>query len=308
MFKPNWQMDMISRFRDNVVLLDEVRDVLLYYAREGRDTYLPTIASDIGYAQSPIVLDIRDRVRRFVAKLTDSGALELSRNDHSDDTKYARLTEYGTAICHDGSFRHLVFGPRFTLETSRHAMVLLTANDAAESGTAVHLGEGRFLTCAHCVASGSFRLIDVDHPEESYAATISETDVDADLSTVTCSDLSYLPAVTIANTGAPLLSRVLVLHFPNVPALLRALIATPGEINGRVGNFLRKGNEDMLISARTAPGSSGGGVFSEEGKLCGIVLGSGAKVDSTGAKPDESTWAAEPFYHVIPADQFEAVL
>jgi len=305
--QPGWFERQCALLKDDRRLLRELRDAILTYCREWGQFWMVEMPRELAYYDANLQVEIRDRVWRMLRKLEASGCLQMSHIDKSDDTQYRQLTPLGSYLLQGDGFEHVVLGPAFTLQTKRPAMRLVVLDDGGESGTAVHAGGGSYLTCAHCVPEGKrAHLIDVRDPDVVVSAKVLRRDDVVDVARVEGDEADT--SVTLAASPPETLDPVLILHFPNVPALERALISTTGEVNGRAANILRRGYEDLLVSAKTAPGSSGGALINGYGELAGIVVGSGASVSSTGASPDEATWRGEPFYHAIPIDQIRSAL
>lgn len=284
-------------------LVDEVGKYVLHYANNRQSFYAPHAAKEIAF-HSPVELAIRSRVALILRKMEELGLIGLCSSDMSDSTNYREATVDGKLALGDGSYRHLLLGFPFTLRQLKSAVHLIVHELEESSGTCLHLGNGHFLTCAHCVSGGgSTAIVDVSQPESKHEFEVVSTSDELDLALLICQSFVPTAKFKIRPVGPELLENVLVLHFPNVPTLQRTLVATTGEINGRAENYLKGGHEEVLISARTAPGSSGGAVVGSGGFLVGIVRGSGAEVGNTGSSSDEGTWRAEPFYHAIPSDQ-----
>lgn len=225
---------------------------------------------------------------------------------------YRVMSAYGKEVLSDGSYRNIILGPTYTLDKRSEAVVFMeSTNSKGDVGgsTAVYLGNGQYLTCAHCVDGMTDCCIvefaqgqDIKHP-----ISIVKSDSDRDLALIK-STYTVQTSLAVSPSDANTLDPVLVLHYPRVSQRLRTLVATTGEINAVVRDYYSR--QYLMISARTAPGSSGGAVLDDRGRLVGIVVELAFDATSTDMSPGSGNGGTiwEPFYHAVPPADIRAFL
>jgi len=132
------------------------------------------------------------------------------------------------------------------------------------SGSAVVIGPGKLLTNCHVLAKA--KRVTVAQEKTSFPAKLQHIDVERDLCQLAASELTA-PAVAIGDSDRVAVGqRVYTLGNPKG----LALTLSDGLVSG-----LRKvdGSTSKIIqtSAPVSPGSSGGGLFDEQGRLVGIT-------------------------------------
>jgi S1-C subfamily serine protease len=147
------------------------------------------------------------------------------------------------------------------------SVVMIRAYDA--KGTNINLGRGVVVdkdlvaTNYHVIQDTS--KIQVIYKEKQYLATVQYADPDRDICTLNVNDINA-PAVIKGNTNSLKVGmRVYAIKAPQSLALAplsEGIILGVRKVDD--GNFLQ-------ISNLVLPGSSGGGLFNEEGQLIGIT-------------------------------------
>lgn len=301
------QNALVVRLSSDIALLDEMVLIMnLAMKHLNHHFYAPSLSSEIAFMDPVVTSTISPRVARFLSKFQLIGAVD---SVDSDNFKFQVLNSYGQNLCNSTDYRHAIFGPKFTLEAFRSAVSLLVVGENLESGSTVHIGNGQFLTCAHCVKNEyeGLAIHYQDLTTRTSDVKVLHQDTSVDVAVLVAPELAWCPSVPLAST-VTVLDSVMALHYPNAPSIERALISTTGEVVGRSLNFLRGKLDDCLTSARTAPGSSGGAIINDHGRLAGLIVGSGSSVESTDANADSGLLIQEPFYHFIPVEQIRDVL
>lgn len=252
---------------------------------------------------------IIDRVRRYSDLLEELGLVGQSPRDAHRSSPYRVLTHDGWQAYEDKSYRHLLLGPKYTLGQKRFAVFMLTVKNSlsdTEPGSACHVGHGVFVTCKHCVEGKTeIKLVlapdgDTLFEESADVLSVSPT---ADVAVLLAPrDMGPDFAVMPAPRPALFLDPVLVMHYPSVAFRHPCLMATSGEVNAITTAYT---SETLLaISARTAPGSSGGAVLNRAGHMAGLVTEMTGTASSTGGGVD----ASGAFYFAVPAHEVRKAL
>lgn len=300
--------ELIQRFRSDEELLDAL---FAHYhdippARSG--VYRPSVAADIVDGITHVELAIRSRVARFQNLMERDGLTEWPPTDHNPQTEYRVLSPLGREVYLDGTYRDLILGQYYTYRTKSKAVVFIESADkrgTVGGGTAIRITDDWFLTCAHCLPDGASRhLVEFGKEEtKNHALADPVTDSDKDLAVFRCPGFPGSVTLSVAPTRADVLEPVLVLHYPDVPQRHRCLVATSGEINAVLPNYQRD-RDFLMISTRTAPGSSGGAVLDRRGRLVGVAAELVFDAESTDPS-DEATAEARvagSFFQAIPSD------
>lgn len=252
---------------------------------------------------------IIDRVRKLTRRLEELGLIGQAPKDSHRNSPYRVLTHEGWLAYEDKSYRHLLLGATYTLGQKRFAVWMLTVKSKEgdeEPGSACHVGHGVFVTCGHCVREKSdIKLVLAPEGNELMVEPAellhisSTTDV-----AVLRSKRDMGPDFSVAPTIRPaaVLDPVLVLHYPSVAFRHPCLMATSGEVNAITKAYT---SETLLaISAKTAPGSSGGALLNMAGQLGGLVTELTGRADSTNGRVD----ASKLFYFAVPAHEVRRTL
>lgn len=155
-------------------------------------------------------------------------------------------------------------------------------------GTAYYIGEGQFVTAAHCITGfDRFNVLLHDEtrlPITKVAFAKGQDLVQYDLAIIfTDAQISY-PALWLADPE--ILDNVLTMGYPPVPCFDLIKVAETASVGtiisggqkSVVGQVVAPGNSYMspldyfLINARVKGGNSGGPVINEEGKVIGTIV------------------------------------
>ncbi|VWM08972.1 S1C family serine protease [Burkholderia lata] len=142
-------------------------------------------------------------------------------------------------------------------------VVVVTPN-GKKIGSAVVIGDEKVVTNCHVLSDGVAAAI--VHGNMSYGARLIEPDAERDLCVLSVEGL-HLPGAQVA----PLLSLKIGQH---VYAIGSPFARENTMSDGLISGFVRdpdRGVTSIQISAPISPGSSGGGLFDERGRLIGIT-------------------------------------
>lgn len=155
-------------------------------------------------------------------------------------------------------------------------------------GTAYYIGEGRFVTAAHCITGfEKFNVLlhnDTRLSITKIAFAKSQNLVQYDLAVIYTDALITYPTLWLGEPNV--LDNVLIMGYPPVPCFNLIQVAETASVgtiikDGQksvVGQVVAPGNSYMspldyfLINARVKGGNSGGPVINEEGKVIGTIV------------------------------------
>jgi S1-C subfamily serine protease len=149
----------------------------------------------------------------------------------------------------------------------KFAVVQIESSAGTGSGTVVRLGRGApayVLTCAHVV--GDDGEVTIRWPGgAAHTGTVVETDADADLAAVTSAAAGRSHWVAVADDVPPPGARVWKVGYPLGVGPRTGEADCEGDLNSRPPRF--------GTGVPVAVGDSGGGVFTADGLLCGVITG-----------------------------------
>lgn len=149
-----------------------------------------------------------------------------------------------------------------------------SVNDAGD-GSGVVIGEGRILTCAHCVAGATYIRIRKHSEDSLYKGTVEFIDHDCDLALVKVADPAFMKDVTPMRLGATPSEQAHVFAV-GYPLGGQGMSFTEGVISRVEDRQYSHSIRPLLaiqVDAAINPGNSGGPVLdSESGLICGIAF------------------------------------
>lgn len=150
------------------------------------------------------------------------------------------------------------------------------------SGTCIHNDGTRayIVTCKHVVPrNGSITVIFPGTTGSHYQGALVAADPNADLSLVVIRHEAGMPQAMFADADAQRGTRTWLVGYPGGNG--------PRDLFGAVIGYSTSGAaKNMNISQRSMSGDSGGGIFTEDGKLCGVLWG-GNGIDGTAVDTSE---------------------
>lgn len=153
------------------------------------------------------------------------------------------------------------------------ASVRLNFANGAGTCSATHLGAGRYLTAAHCLGHGDIKIV-TDKGATASAEVLWGSKL-YDLALLRASGLKPRSAAIdcqLAKPGSAVTAEgnPLGMAFLRTPGVIVSGLQTDDiEVDGD-----KVWPERIVADITVAPGSSGGGLFNEAGKLVGVVVGS----------------------------------
>ena len=128
-------------------------------------------------------------------------------------------------------------------------------------GSGVVLASNVIATNCHVIEDAS--KVRVVHQRKEYAATLRHSDWERDVCSLTVTNIKALPVSIGSTSGLKIGARVYAIGAPKglELTLSEGIISSLRQVEG--GHYLQ-------ISAPISPGSSGGGLFDEEGRLIGL--------------------------------------
>lgn len=165
---------------------------------------------------------------------------------------------------------------KIEVETAKSLIECPWANRTGGSaGSGVVIGDGRILTCAHCVTDASFIVVRKHNEDTLYHATALFIDNDADLALVQVEDPIFMKDITPMEIGETphVQDDVLAIGYP----IGGSDISYTRGIVSRIEDILyEQGISKLLavqVDAAINPGNSGGPVLQmEDGKIAGIAF------------------------------------
>ena len=143
------------------------------------------------------------------------------------------------------------------------------------TGTGVVIGNGRILTCAHCVADASYIRIRKQNEDALYHASVLFEDDDADLALVGVDDPKFMADITPMEIGETphVQDDVLAVGYPiggEDISFTRGIVSRIEDIRYSHGWTVLLG---IQVDAAINPGNSGGPVLDlKSGKIAGIAF------------------------------------
>ena len=143
------------------------------------------------------------------------------------------------------------------------------------TGSGVVIGNGRILTCAHCVADAIYIRIRKQNEDALYHATVLFTDNDADLALVSVDDPKFMSDITPMEIGETphVQDDVLAVGYPiggEDISFTRGIVSRIEDIRYSHGWTVLLG---IQVDAAINPGNSGGPVLDiKSGKIAGIAF------------------------------------
>ena len=202
----------------------------------------------------------------------------------TNPNQFLRELDYGT---YDFKYRGLTL----VYEHFKDSIVPITGithKGKEDLGTAYYIGEGQFVTAAHCITGfDRFNVLLHDEtrlPITKVAFAKGQDLVHYDLAIIfTDAQISY-PALWLADPE--ILDNVLTMGYPPVPCFDLIKVAETASVGtiisggqkSVVGQVVAPGNSYMspldyfLINSRVKGGNSGGPVINEEGKVIGTIV------------------------------------
>ena len=148
-------------------------------------------------------------------------------------------------------------------------------NDGGGTGSGVVIGDGRILTCAHCVADASYIRIRKQNEDSLYHASVLFVDNDSDLALVKVDDPKFMADVTPMEIGETphVQDDVLAVGYPmggDDISYTRGIVSRIEDIQYSHGWTILLG---IQVDAAINPGNSGGPVLDmKSGKIAGIAF------------------------------------
>lgn len=143
------------------------------------------------------------------------------------------------------------------------------------SGSGVVVGDGRILTCAHCVSDATFIRIRKNNDDAIYHAVTEFEDTDRDLALLRVEDPSFMERVVPMEIGEtpPVQSEVVAVGFPKGGRLIsftKGIVSRIEDIRYEHGHTVQLAAQ---VDAAINPGNSGGPVLDmDTGKIAGIAF------------------------------------
>ena len=152
------------------------------------------------------------------------------------------------------------------------ASVRLSIASGAGVCSATHIGAGRFLTAAHCTGSGDIEV--VTENGTTAAAEVLWSAKPYDLALLRADGLRLRSAQIDCHLAKPgsavtAVGNPLGMSFIRTPGLIVSGLQTDEVLIG--GEKVWR--ERFIADVTVAPGSSGGGLFNDIGRLVGVVVG-----------------------------------
>lgn len=147
--------------------------------------------------------------------------------------------------------------------------------DGGCTGSGVVIGDGRILTCAHCVVDASYIRIRKQNEDMLYHASVLFVDNDADLALVKVDDPAFMADITPLEIGDTphVQDDVLAVGYPmggEDISYTRGIVSRIEDIQYAHGWTVLLG---IQVDAAINPGNSGGPVFDmNSGKIAGIAF------------------------------------
>ena len=148
-------------------------------------------------------------------------------------------------------------------------------NNSGGSGSGVVIGDGKILTCAHCVAGASFIRVRKQNEDTFYHAEVLFVDNDADLALIKVEDAKFMSDITPMEVGeTPLVQDdVLAIGYPmggEDISYTRGIVSRIEDIQYSFGWTMLLG---IQVDAAINLGNSGGPVLDmNSGKIAGIAF------------------------------------
>ena len=167
------------------------------------------------------------------------------------------------------------------------------------TGSGVVIGNGRILTCAHCIVDASYIRVRKQNEDTLYHATVLFVDDDADLALVHVEAPTFMADITPLEIGETpcVQDEVLAVGYPiggNDISYTRGIVSRIEDIEYSHGLTTLLG---VQVDAAINPGNSGGPVFDmRSGRIAGIAF--------QGKKKKES----EALGYIIPPDMIRHFL
>ena len=158
-------------------------------------------------------------------------------------------------------------------------------DEGASCGSGVVIGDGRILTCAHCVTDATFIRIRKSDEEAIYQGRIKFISHSCDLAIVEVVDPKFMQRITPCAIGdtPPMQTQVLAVGFPlggDGISYTRGIVSRVEEIEYR--HSLRD-HLAIQVDAAINPGNSGGPVFNmNDGRIAGIAFQGNKEGESLG--------------------------
>lgn len=147
-------------------------------------------------------------------------------------------------------------------------------NDGGD-GSGVVIGNGRILTCAHCVTDATYIRIRKNSEESIYKGTVEFIDNDCDLALVKVVDPAFMRDITPMQIGVTPVeqARVLAVGYPLGGLGVAFTEGVVSRIEDREYAHSLMSLLAIQVDAAINPGNSGGPVLEmESGRICGIAF------------------------------------
>ena len=142
-------------------------------------------------------------------------------------------------------------------------------------GSGVVIGNGRILTCAHCVTDATYIRIRKNSEDSIYKGAVEFIDNDCDLALVKVPDPVFMRDITPMQIGVTPVeqARVLAVGYPLGGRGVAFTEGVVSRIEDRQYTHSLKSLLTVQVDAAINPGNSGGPVLDmESGRICGIAF------------------------------------
>jgi serine protease Do len=160
----------------------------------------------------------------------------------------------------------------FYEENVIHPVAILTIKDTTAHGSAVHMGNGYFITVAHNILPNRHILLRIPSDENAIEATVLWADDRHDIAYLFAPELSNMGRYNISCNPLTIGEEIAIHGHPvNLTS-----ITLWGRVAGVEIPMRARGRDNLIVvpvDARIIPGMSGGSVTNNRGQLVGINLG-----------------------------------
>lgn len=142
-------------------------------------------------------------------------------------------------------------------------------------GSGAVIGDGRILTCAHCVSDATFIRVRKPNEDAIYHATVEFVGNDSDLALVRVEDPTFMSGVTPMEIGETpsAQAQVVAIGYPKGGRLVSFTRGIVSRIEDQTYSHSYKSLLAVQVDAAINPGNSGGPVLDlEAGRIAGIAF------------------------------------
>ena len=152
-------------------------------------------------------------------------------------------------------------------------------------GSGAVIGDGRILTCAHCVSDATFIRIRKPNEDAIYHATVEFVGNDSDLALVRVEDPTFMSGVTPMEIGETpsAQAQVVAIGYPKGGRLVSFTRGIVSRVEDQTYSHSYKSLLAVQVDAAINPGNSGGPVLDlETGRIAGIAFQGDKEGESLG--------------------------